>query len=811
MLAGVLGLALVAGTGIPRVAFDPSTEDVFPEGHPAVATYERFRQAFGSDETIVVAFSVPARADDTAPEDVFSRSALALAREVAGRLRSLEGVEAAYSLADVPTVGRGPRGLPVLLPPLPEDLSAISDADLAAWRARALGMPMVGRVLVSADRRSTAIVALLAPVAPGPAGAQATVDLVERIEAALAESEAAAVAGGGPAGEPRRFLLAGTPRVKVAIVRTIARDVAVFAGPLLGVAVLVALVVLRSFTAAGQILACLAASNAVVVGLLGHLGVALDPMTALVPTLVLVIGVADALHLLVEQRGQAAADPGASGAATIERALAHCLLPCFLTSLTTALGFGSLVTSDIPPIRTFGLAAALGAVVTFAVSITLVPALAALCTAPGRAGAPARPLRLDRLATLVTARPAPALAGGLAVMAVAAAGAVHVRTDTDFLRFFRPETRLVRDALEVGERFVGVAPVEVVARGAPGAAHDPAVLRALWTFARAAEDEAKVDIAWSAADLVARALEVVEGRPRVPDTAEELARVEALVGALARANGGQGPGRAVVPAVGPEAAPDAPGTSPAFEHLVSPPGPAHPGEEWLRVALRISPRGSTEVEALVAHVERLAAAHLAPAGLRFEVTGTTVVFSRTADRILSGQVESFLWAMGTIVLVMIVALRSVRLGLASIVPNLAPIAAILAVLGWAGIPLSSFNSMVASVAIGIAVDDTIHLLTGFRRLAGRLPLREAVHETIAHEGAAVLGTSLVLGAGFSVLLLAEFLPTAQFGLLTATALVAALVGDLVVLPAVLLLVPGLAPVAPPEPTAPPPSEAVPGR
>lgn len=117
----MLGLALVAGTGIPRVAFDPSTEDVFPEGHPAVATYERFRQAFGSDETIVVAFSVPASADEGALEGVFSRPALALAREVAGRLRSLDGVEAAYSLADVPTVGRGPHGLPVLLPPLPEE------------------------------------------------------------------------------------------------------------------------------------------------------------------------------------------------------------------------------------------------------------------------------------------------------------------------------------------------------------------------------------------------------------------------------------------------------------------------------------------------------------------------------------------------------------------------------------------------------------------------------------------------------------------------------------------------------------------
>jgi predicted RND superfamily exporter protein len=141
-----------------------------------------------------------------------------------------------------------------------------------------------------------------------------------------------------------------------------------------------------------------------------------------------------------------------------------------------------------------------------------------------------------------------------------------------------------------------------------------------------------------------------------------------------------------------------------------------------------------------------------------------------------------------ITIVMIVALRSLPLGLLSVIPNVVPIAAMLGAMGYLGISLNSFNSMIASIAIGIAVDDTIHILTGFKRFSADLPIKAAIRETVAHEGAAILATSAVLFAGFCVLLLATFVPTRNFGGLTAVAIAFALVGDLIVLPGVLLLI-----------------------
>jgi hypothetical protein len=154
---------------------------------------------------------------------------------------------------------------------------------------------------------------------------------------------------------------------------------------------------------------------------------------------------------------------------------------------------------------------------------------------------------------------------------------------------------------------------------------------------------------------------------------------------------------------------------------------------------------------------------------------------------MAGQIESFVVAFVIITIVMIFALRSLKLGLLSIIPNLMPIAAMLGTMGYLGIPLNSFNSMIASIAIGIAVDDTIHIMTGFKRFSSTLPLKDAVRETVAHEGAAILATSAVLFAGFCVLLFASFHPTANFGFLTAVAIAFALIGDLLLVPGLLLL------------------------
>jgi uncharacterized protein len=750
----LLGLAIVTaglGAGIARVEFDASTERVFPEGHPAVVTYSDFRDAFGGDESIVVVFELPG-------QDAFSPEALSLGRDLDRALEDTDGIYDAASLIEVPVIKLHPlTGFPVMQPGLPEDLSELTPERLAEWREDVLRTPFVDPVLISKDRDASAVMAFLDPTPAGPDGADEAIRLVERVNEIVAEAQARHPGA--------TFHLGGSPMVKAAIVATVQRDLAVFTGPLLLLVMVVAYVLLRSARAVALVMATILTSLAIVLGTMGWVGVPVDPMTSLVPTLILVIGVADCLHLLVELRAQSQRTSDVREAT--RRALGHVFLPCLLTSVTTAIGFGSLLASDIMPIRRFGGAAALAALAAFAVTMILVPACTVLVGArrerDGQAPDSGTPLRLDRLANWVTARPIPSLILGTGFTVVCAVGFLRVVPDTNFLAFFPEDSQLVQDAMVVQDRFVGASPCEILIETEPDAWRQPEVLQALWDFERELEAGSDlVDMCVSPADGVAAAVQLQTGEPSIPDDPEVIARMERVVVAMSN---GELP----------------------MEKVISPPSELHPDHDWIRVSVRAKVAGSRRYEEMIELVHELEAKHLTPLGLSAEPTGTSVVFSKTADRIMQGQIESFAMAFVVITMVMILALRSLWLGLLSILPNLVPIAAIMGAMGFLEIHLSSFNSMVCSVAIGIAVDDTIHVLTGYQRLWQRLPRAAAVKETIAHEGAAVIATSVVLLSGFSVLLLADFRPTFDFGLLTGIAIGAALLGDFILLPALLLL------------------------
>jgi predicted RND superfamily exporter protein len=158
------------------------------------------------------------------------------------------------------------------------------------------------------------------------------------------------------------------------------------------------------------------------------------------------------------------------------------------------------------------------------------------------------------------------------------------------------------------------------------------------------------------------------------------------------------------------------------------------------------------------------------------------------QKVAISQVRSILIALLLIAGLMALLLRSVKLGLLSLVPNALPILLMFAVMGFAGIPLDAATSIVAGLALGIAVDDTIHYLTRFRHeLRKTRSYPEALAHTTRTVGRAIVFTSVILFAGFSVLLLGTFKGTIYFGLLIGLAMAFALVGDLVLLPALLLV------------------------
>ncbi|MGH7820340.1 MAG: efflux RND transporter permease subunit, partial [Candidatus Binatia bacterium] len=193
---------------------------------------------------------------------------------------------------------------------------------------------------------------------------------------------------------------------------------------------------------------------------------------------------------------------------------------------------------------------------------------------------------------------------------------------------------------------------------------------------------------------------------------------------------------------------------------------------------------SGEVTRFVEDVERFAASAL-PRGLRAHVTGTVVLLNRTADTLARQQVAGLAQMLLLLVVVLSAFFGSIRIGLLSLVPNVFPILVLFGLMGWTGIALDVSTSMIAAIAIGIAVDDTIHYLSEFTSLARRTgDAARATCEAIRTVGRPIVFTSVALAAGFLVSCFSGFQPVRHFGALSAATMVIAVLSDLVLTPAI---------------------------
>ena len=175
-------------------------------------------------------------------------------------------------------------------------------------------------------------------------------------------------------------------------------------------------------------------------------------------------------------------------------------------------------------------------------------------------------------------------------------------------------------------------------------------------------------------------------------------------------------------------------------------------------------------------------------GVTVTTTGIMSLFSRTLNAAMRSAAKSYVIAFGAITLMMILLIGNFKLGLAAMLPNLAPIAVVMGLMWWVGIPLNMFTMLVGSIAIGLAVDDTVHFMHNFRRYYAQTgDVRAAVHQTLHTAGRAMLVTSVVLAVGFYIFMFASMNNVIQFGLLTGTAILLALLSDFLLAPALMVL------------------------
>jgi len=745
-------------TGAPRPQLDTSIEQMLPSGDDSRAFYDRTRKLFGNDETLLLVVHRPG--------GIFTPDVLGAIRRLSQQIEAVEGVSGVFSLATAPNV-EGAEG-ELLIAPLYEEAPRDA-ASLERIRQKAFANPLfVGSLVNPAGDATGLVIELLdipegeftrlhaSEVLPGwlvgwlglepPPADQTGID---RQIQALARAEL---------GADVQTWLVGSAHIKAETTRTLVDDLLLVI-PL--AVLLIAAVSLASFRTLRGLFLPLTAIGISVAWTLGAM-VAIDPMlniiTISVPMLLLVIGFAYAVHVVSCYYHAVEEGPGEGSAAL--RGLEAVLLPTFVTSLTTVAGFFSLVTHPLAAIRQFGLYGGIGVAFAGLAAITFVPAVLQLLREPAPHGGSAhdaahaqRPF--DRFLAWLgefDCRHARPIFGVVAALSVLSAlGIPRIDVNSTMVSNF-PAGSEVRKAVEaVNTRLGGAGQINVVLEtDYPKGFTEPSILAQVEALEAWLDEQPSVTGTSSVLDyikLLHRAFN---------DDAAEAYRIPAsrnLVTQLLFF-----------------------GASDQTKRLVD------SQYQVANLLVRTTALDSGDLGDVVRSIEaRLA--ELEPP-LRGRVTGNLVLIAKTNDEIAVGQAISVTSAFGSIFVIMAVLFMSVRIGLIAMVPNVFPVLLYFGVLGWTGITLNVTTGLVASIVLGIAVDDTIHFFSNFNRFARQHASEtEGVKATLLHLGRPVTYASLALCAGFAVLGFSQLQQQAEFGWLAAGTLVAAGVADLTFNPA----------------------------
>lgn len=704
-------LLLAAPWGLLKLSIDNGIEQWVQQDGDA-ARYAQFCQDFGGDDHLLLVYS---------GGELFDEASLDLQLAVLTAIEAVPGVD---SVKSIPSLFR-------------DQFGAESSEEL---QSDITSSPFYDRVIVSPDHKMGGM--LISSVQPFSS---------KERRAYVAALQQAAL----PLEDAGWHVHWAGPGVLNSVLDTTSEEESRRLLPIaVAASCFVLLLVLRSVRKVAAAATVSAFTLLITLGLMGWLGLTMNMVTVALPPVLWVLSMAYMVHLL--RYHETALLDGVGAREAIARAVGECAWPCLLAALTTSLGFFSLCTAGMAPVRELGLAGGIGMPVAFVAAMGLGPLLIAVfriraLVHPGQPagrrekGAPFH----ERHAVLI-------LGAALSFTVLFSILATRVRTESNPLTFLSPNDELVRDSAFIAEHFSGLYTLETVIQ-LPGS----------WL------DEAN----WPAIEGQAAELSAEPGIARVISPLDYLKKLHQW------SAGGAGEAYRL-PESG-ESARQLVNTMPEsarepLRALVSPDGTRVRLSSLVRVM---------DGAALLGIVQRSEAAlTAAPAGVSGYHTGVVLRLVKAQFGLIETQVNSLGLAVIVVFVCVWIGLRSTRLMVLSLAPNLIPIAALFGAMGLFAIPLDPATVMVAAIAVGIAVDDTLHLLSSWReRLHAGEECASALETALRVNVPAMLATTLTGCTGFLALGFSDFSPIRYFGLLSAGTMAIAVTADLWLLPVTILM------------------------
>ncbi len=740
----VLSIVLVgaAASGARFLTMSTDYRVWFSEENPQLQAFEKLQKVYTQDDNIIFIIK-PAKG--TVFEAKFLASVHKLTQEAwkipfATRVDSLTNFQYSFANGDDLTVRD-----------LIEDPN-LSEQEIAAVKAVVLDEPLLLNRIITPDSSTLSVnVTLTLLGEDNTQNAQIMSAARKLADAFLAENPDARVA------------LTGTTPLDNAFATSGERDAATLVPLMYGILLLVMIALLRSFSGTFSTLIVIAFSAVTAMGIAGWLGMKLTPVSLTAPTIILTLAIADSIHILITMFKQM--QQGESKQNALVESLRVNFGPIFLTSLTTIIGFMSLNFSDAPPFRDFGNITAMGVGAAWLYSITLLPAIMAVLPVRVKQKAQSKTSAMDRLADFVIARRRPVFFTMTAIVLGLIVMIPRIELNDQFVRYFDESLTFRSDTEFANKNLPGMYQINWSLQAEEnGGISDPEFLSRVDRFTQWLRAQNAVTHVASLTDVFKRLNKNMNGDDpsfyKLPDS-RNLAAQYLLLFEM------------------------------SLPYGLDLNNQINVDKSSMRLIVTLKDITTVELRNFAEDAQAWLNKNF-PSVAKTEPASTFVMFANISKRNIEGMLGGTLIAFLLISATLMLALKSFKHGLVSLIPNLVPAAMAYGIwsifVGQVGLA----SAVTTATSLGIVVDATVHFLSKYmraRRTRG-LDAEGAIRYAFSTVGQALWVTSAILIVGFSVLSFSTFKINGDMGMLTAIAITMALIADFLLLPTILLMVDG---------------------
>ena len=720
---------------IQNFSLDASSESLSLDGDNNLELYFATQETFGSDESLVISYSVK---DGT----ILSKDQIISLRSLRDDLLELEGVNSVVSILDV-SLFQSP---PLSLVELASEVYTIDNgkADQSLISKEFKNSPLYSNNLVSADLKTTALLIPLANDDP-----RIIIDdevlrlLIEKIRLTMDAYR-----------DEATLYLGGVPMIRNDVIDFIKSDLVVFSLAVILTMTIMLTILFRKIRWVLIPITISVIGALFMTGLISSIGWKVTVISSNFFSLLLVMTLSVIIHLVVRYREISNQNLDQNNSETIRQTLNQMIRPCLYTVITTIAAFASLTASHVQPVIDFGLMMSIGVTVAFVLSFIGFAIFMMLLKQPKSSQESKKSFALEKLALVADKKGKSIILSCTVIALISTFGLSKLSVENSFINYFKKDTEIYQGLNFIDKELGGTIPLEIVFND---------LASAYWADASLREDFHGIH----------NYLE------QIPSIGKVLS-IDTFMQVLKEANNGKTPNGFLL-TLGKNNMPDFAKSQVLKPHISD-------VTDQIRIVARVKETmNGLERNQLILDIKKSLVENFYFDEGDFYFTGTFSLYNNLLQSLFSSQIKTIFTVFSIIFVLFVIVFRSISVALIAVIPNTLPSLIILGLMGLMGIPLDIMTITIAAIAIGIGIDNAIHYISRFKtELLVDGDFVSSMYRAHNSIGVSMFYTAATVAIGFIVLILSHFIPSIYFGIFMAIAMLSAVIVNLTLLPKLLI-------------------------